>query len=155
MVRTQAALVAAATLALAPAATLALAPAAHAAKPKKGADYTGETSQGEVVSFAISANGKRVVELATSLTYKCTGEHDGQAGSFVLDTIKVKGGRFSAEQELHPTSEGSVVEGGFGTATGTFKRRGKRATGTIRSRISLTGGETCDSGKVRFAVTLL
>ena len=136
-------------------ATLALAPAAHAAKPKKGADYTGETSQGEVVSFGISANGKRVVELATSLVYTCTGDHDGQSGSFVLDAIKVTGGRFKAEQELHPTSETSVVQGGVGTATGTFKRRGRRATGTIRSRITLAGGETCDSGKVRFAVTLL
>jgi len=147
MVRTQVALVAAATLALAP--------AAHAASPQRGADYTGETSQGEVVSFGVSSNGKRVLELATSLTYRCSGEHDGQAGSFVLDTIKVKRGRFTAEQELHPTSETSVVQGGVGTATGTFKRRGRRATGTIRSRITLAGGETCDSGKVRFAVALL
>ena len=147
MVRTQVALVAAATLALAP--------AAHAATPKKGADYTGETSQGELLSFGVSSNGKRVVELATSLVYRCTGEHDGESGSFVLDTIKVTGGRFTAEQELHPTSETSVVQGGVGTATGTFKRRGRRATGTIRSRIALSSGETCDSGKVRFAVTLL
>lgn len=147
MVRTQVALVAAATLALAP--------AAHAATPKKGADYTGETSQGQLLSFGVSSNGKRVLELATSLVYKCTGEYDGESGSFVLDTIKVKGGRFTAQQELHPTSETSVVQGGVGTATGTFKRRGRRATGTIRSKITLSSGETCDSGKVRFAVTLL
>ena len=147
MVRTQVALVAAATLALAP--------AAHAATPKKGADYTGETSQGEVLSFGVSSNGKRVIELATALVYKCTGEHDGQSGSFVLDEIKVKGGRFKSEQELHPTSETSVVQGGLGTATGTFKRRGNRATGTIRSKITLHSGESCDSGKVRFAVSLL
>ena len=147
MVRTQVALVAVAALALAP--------AAHAATPKKGADYTGETSQGELVSFGISSSGKKVVELATSLVYKCTGEHDGQSGSFVLDTINVKRGRFKAEQELHPTSATSVVQGGVGTATGTFKRRGRRATGTIRSRLTLSSGETCDSGKVRFAVSLL
>lgn len=147
MVRTQIALVAAATLALAP--------AAHAAKPKKGADYGGTTAQGEFVSFGVSSNGKRVVELATSLVYTCTGEHDGDAGSFVLDVIKVKGGKFRAEQQLFPTSESSVVQGGVGTAVGTFKRRGRRATGTIRSRIKLSGGETCDSGKVRFAAELL
>ncbi len=147
MVRTQVALVAAATLALAP--------VAHAATPMKGADYTGETSQGEAVSFGVSSDGKRVVELATALTYRCTGEHDGQSGSFVLDTIKVKKGRFKSEQELHPTSETSVVQGGTGTATGTFKRRGRRATGTIRSKLTLNTGETCDSGRVRFAVTLL
>ena len=149
MVRTQVALAAAAAL------TLALAPAAHGAAPKKGADYSGTTSQGEVVSFGVSSSGKRVVELATSLTYKCTGEHDGQAGSFVLDTIKVKGGKFKAQQELFPTSATSVVQGGMGTAVGTFKRQGKRTTGTIRSRITLAGGETCDSGKVRFAATVL
>jgi hypothetical protein len=147
MVRTQVALVAVATLALAP--------AAHAASPKKGADYTGQTAQGEVVSFSVSKSGKRVVELATSLTYKCSGEHDGQAGSFVLDTMKVKGGAFSAQQELHGTTEASVVQGGTGRATGTFKRKGRRATGTIRSQITLNTGETCDSGKIKFAVTLL
>jgi hypothetical protein len=148
MVRTQVALAAAA-------ATMALAPAAHAAAPKSGADYTGTTSQGEALSFSVSSSGKRLVEMATSLVYTCTGEHDGQAGSFVLDTIKVKGGKFRAEQELFPTSEGSVVQGGMGTAVGTFKRRGRRATGTIRSQLKLAGGETCDSGKVRFAATLL
>jgi hypothetical protein len=148
MVRTQAALAAAAL-------ALALAPAAQAATPKKGADYAGTTSQKEALSFGVSASGKRVVELATTLVYTCTGEHDGQAGSFVLDTIKVKGGKFRAEQELFPTSETSVVRGGMGTAVGTFKRRGRRATGTIRSRITLSGGETCDSGKVRFAAELL
>jgi hypothetical protein len=147
MVRTQAALVVAATLALAP--------AAHAAAPRSGGDYTGETSQGEVVSFGVSSNGKRMVELVTSLVYRCTGEHDGQSGSFVLDTIKVKRGRFKSAQQLHPTSETSVVQGGLGTATGTFKRRGRRATGTIRSKIELNTGETCDSGKVRFAADLL
>lgn len=147
MVRTQVALVAAATLALAP--------AADAATPKKGAYYSGETAQGEVISFGISSNGRRVLDLATALTYRCTAENDGGVGSFVLDTIKVRGGRFSAEQELHPTSATSVVQGGVGTATASFKRRGRRATGTIRSRISLNSGETCDSGKVRFAVNLL
>ena len=147
MVRTSAALVAAATLALAP--------AAHAASPQKGSDYSGTTSQGELVSFGVSPDGKHMVELATSLTYRCTGDHDGQAGSFVLDTIRVKNGRFSARQELFPTSETSVVQGGMGTAVGTFKRKGRRTTGTIRSKITLSGGETCDSGKVRFAATVL
>ena len=148
MVRTQVALVVAA-------ATLALAPAAGAATPKKGAYYVGETTQGEAISFGVSSNGKRVIDLATALTYKCTAENDGGSGSFVLDTIKVKGGSFDAEQELHPTSATSVVQGGVGTAKATFKRRGKRATGTVRSRITLNTGETCDSGRVRFAVSLL
>jgi hypothetical protein len=142
-------------IALAAAAMLALAPAAHAAKPKKGADYAGSTSQDEFVSFGVSSNGKRVVELATSLVYRCTGEHDGDVGSFVLDEIKISGGKFKAQQELFPTSESSVVQGGVGTAVGTFKRRGRRATGTIRSRISLASGETCDSGKVRFVANLM
>ena len=129
--------------------------AAQAASPKKGAEYGGETSQGELVSFVISANGKRVVDLATSLTYKCTGEHDGQSGSFVLDSIKVKKGKFTSKQTLYGTSEESVVQDGVGTATGTFKRKGKRATGRIRSQLKLRSGETCDSGTVTFSVDLL
>ena len=147
--RKNAALVAVATLALA-------APgAAHAAKPAKNSVYSGETSQGELLSFVTSKNGKRVIDLATSLTYSCTGEHDGQAGSFVLDEIKVKGGSFESTQELQGTTETSVVQGGTGVARGTFKRKGKRVSGKIRSQLTLHNGETCDSGLVTFAVTLL
>ncbi len=148
MKRIQAGLAAIAILALAPA-------AAHAAGPQKGAEYAGETSQGELVSFAVSPTGKQVVDLATSLTYRCTGEHDGESGTFVLDAIAVKNGRFTSKQTLYGTSEGSAVQEGVGTATGTFKRKGRRATGKLRSKLTLQGGETCDSGTVRFAVDLL
>jgi hypothetical protein len=147
-VRTKAGIAAALTLALA-------APGvATAATPKKNAGYTGETSQGEVVSFVTSKSGKRVIDLATSLTYKCTGEHDGQSGSFILDTIKVKGGKFTSTQELSGTAESSPVQDGTGVAKGTFKRRGKRVTGRIRSQLTLRTGETCDSGNVSFIATL-
>ena len=134
--------------------TVAAPGAAHAASPQKNAGYTGTTSQGEVVSFVTSANGKRVVDLATSLTYRCSGEHDGQAGSFVLDEIKVRSGRFSATQDLHGTSAESVVQEGTGIAKGTFKRRGRRVSGKIRSQLTLRSGETCDSGTVTFAAAL-
>ena len=144
------------TAGLAAAALLALAPTtAQAAKPAKDGEYAGQTSQGQLISFAVAPNGKRVVDLATSLTYRCTGEHDGQPGSFVLDTIKVKGGRFTTKQTLYGTSETSVVQDGAGSASGTFKRRGRRATGRIRSTLTLRGGETCDSGTVTFSVEQL
>ena len=144
------------TAGLAAAALLALAPAtAQAAKPAKGAEYAGQTSQGELVSFAVTPNGKRVVDLATTLTYRCTGDHDGQPGSFVLDSIKVKGGRFATKQTLWGTSDTSVVQDGVGTATGTFKRRGRRASGRLRSTLTLRSGETCDSGTISFSVERL
>ena len=147
--RTKAGIAAALTLALA-------APgAAHAASPKKNAAYTGETSQGEVVSFVTSKSGKRVIDLATALTYKCTAEHDGQAGSFILDAIRVKGGKFTSKQDLNGTAEASPVQGGLGVAKGTFKRKGRRVTGRIRSQLTLRSGETCDSGVVTFTATLL
>ena len=148
MVRTKAGVAVLAALALVPA-------AAVGAEPRKGADYTGTTAQGEVISFTIAPNGKRVAELATSLVYKCTGEHDGQSGTFVLDSIRIKNGRFVAKQVLYGTSETSVVEGGTGTVKGTFKRRGSRAGGVLRSRLELRSGETCDSGAVSFKVSLL
>ncbi len=147
--RNYAALAAAAALALAAPA------AAQAAKPVKDSVYSGETSQGEVLSFVTSKSGKRVIDLATTLTYRCTGTHDGQFGSFILDEIKVKDGRFTSRQDLQGTSEASVVQGGTGTAKGTFKRRGKRVSGKIRSTLTLRDGETCDSGLVTFAATLL
>jgi hypothetical protein len=148
-VRNYGALVAVAALALA------VPGAAHAASPAKNSVYSGETSQGEVLSFVTSKNGKRVIDLATTLTYRCTGAHDGQGGSFILDEIKVKGGRFRSTQELQGTSELSVVQSGTGIARGTFKRRGKRVSGKIRSQLTLRDGETCDSGLVTYAVTLL
>jgi hypothetical protein len=148
MLRTRAGIAAALAL------TLAVPGAAEAASPKKNAAYTGKTSQGEVVSFVTSKSGKRVIDLATSLTYTCSGEHDGQAGSFILDEIKVKSGKFSARQELHGTAEESVVQEGTGIAKGTFKRRGRRVTGRVRSQLTLRSGETCDSGTVTFTATL-
>lgn len=148
MLRTKAGIAAALAL------TLAVPGAAQAAAPKKNADYTGTTSQGEVVSFVTSKSGKRVIDLATALTYTCTGEHDGQSGSFVLDKIAVKGGKFSSKQELHGTAEASPVQDGTGVAKGTFKRKGRRVTGRIRSQLTLRTGETCDSGVVTFTATL-
>ena len=147
--RTKAGIAAALTLALAAPA------AAEAATPKKNASYSGETSQGEVISFVTSKSGKRVIDLATGLTYTCTGEHDGQAGSFILDTIKIKGGKFTSTQDLTGTAEDSPVQDGTGVAKGSFKRRGKRVTGRIRSQLTLRSGETCDSGVVTFTATLL
>jgi hypothetical protein len=146
--RTKAGIAAALVLALA------VPGAAQAASPKKNAGYTGTTSQGEVVSFVTSKSGKKVIDLATALTYTCTGEHDGQSGSFILDRINVKGGKFSSRQELHGTAEESVVQDGTGIAKGTFKRRGRRVTGRIRSQLTLRSGETCDSGVVTFTATL-
>jgi hypothetical protein len=149
MLRTKAGIAAALALALA-------APgAAQAASPKKNSGYTGETSQGEVISFVTSKSGKRVIDLATSLVYKCSGEFDGESGSFILDTIAVKGGKFTSKQELHGTAEESVVQEGTGIAKGTFKRRGKRVSGKIRSQLTLRTGETCDSGTVTFSATLI
>jgi hypothetical protein len=142
--------------ATATAALLALAPAASAALPVKGAGYMGKTSQGETIAFDVSKSGKRVLGLETALTYTCDGDHNGQSGSFVLDDVKVKtAGAFKSDQTLRGTSSESVVQGGVGTVKGTFKRKGKKATGSIRSTLQLNTGETCDSGKVKFSVSLL
>jgi hypothetical protein len=138
------------TLALAIAVALCLPVAASAATPRKGSGYLGSTSQGEMLTFDVSKSGNRMLALETSLTYTCTGEHDGQGGSFILDDIKVKDGKFSSKQTLKGTSETSVVASGLGTLKGSFKRKGNRARGTIRSTLQLSSGETCDSGKVKF-----
>ena len=129
---------------------LALAAPAQASSPKPGASYLGSTSQGELIGFDVSKSGKKVLALDTSLTYTCTGEHDGQAGSFVLNDIKVKASVFSSKQTLKGTSATSVVSSGLGTIKGTFKTKGSRAKGSLRSKLELTGGETCDSGRVTF-----
>jgi hypothetical protein len=140
---------------LATAAVLALVPAASAATPRKGAGYMGKTSQGETIAFDVSKTGKRVLGLETALTYTCDGEHDGQSGSFVLDDIKLKSGAFRSEQTLRGTSSESIVQSGFGTVKGTFKRKGNKASGSLRSTLQLNSGETCDSGKVKFSVSIL
>jgi hypothetical protein len=144
------------TSALAIALVLLLAPAASAATPRKGAGYMGRTSQGETIAFDVSTNGKLIVGLETALTYTCTAEHDGQSGYFTLDEVKLRAkGSFASRQTLRGISAESVVQGGVGTVKGSFKRKGKRATGAIRSKLTLSSGETCDSGKVKFEVSLL
>ena len=143
-----------ATLGLAVALALVPAAAAQAAKPAKDAEYAGRTSQGEAISFVTSSDGSVVLDVWTDLTYRCTGEHDGQAGSFVLPAVEVRGSRFRATQTLRGTSSESVVAGGSGTVKGTFKRKGRRARGSLRSRLELAGGEICDSGRVAFDVKL-
>ena len=135
---------------LAAAAALAASPPAPAATPLKGAAYAGKTSQRQALWFEVSEDGRSLIGLETRLTYTCTGEHDGQAGTFVLDDVRIRGGRFSARQALTGASDTSAVSGGVGTLKGSFKRRGSRAAGTVRSTLELEGGETCDSGRVRF-----
>lgn len=147
--RTPAALALAVALALGPAA------AARAASPLKGGAYIGSTAQDETLSFLVADDGRTVLELSTTLTYRCTGEHDGQAGSFVLADVRIKRGRFTTRQDLKGTTASSVVSGGVGRMKGVFKRKGNRAKGSLRSTLTLTGGETCDSGRVRFSADVL
>lgn len=61
-------------------ATLLVAASALAARPTKGGHYSGRTSQGKKISFAVSANGKRLVDVHFSLRLTCSNGYHSTIG---------------------------------------------------------------------------
>jgi hypothetical protein len=115
---------------------LALVPAiAIAAVPKNGS-WSGDTRQGESVSFAVK-NGK-VKNLKVNWNAKCGGmEVDGK--STFGGKFDASGGKFRAD------ASNGYVKGNFPSK--------KRAEGTLRFKPRIftgTGYVTCDTGKIHW-----
>jgi hypothetical protein len=135
---------------------------------KKGATYTGITSQGTtacrggnkndqpcVVSATVSKNGKKVVRLLVKFTAACDDTNVYQDAT-IFTGLKVTKGKFSAKATYHQTlSDGTKVTNAVQTH-GKFKRRNKKFSllGDYRvgSDVTFTDGSKthCASGKVTF-----
>lgn len=124
---------------------LTLVAGALASKPTAGATYTGHYSgrPTEGITFKVSANGKKVIDLSVATPFKCNGGCGGvgspNSGSATIN----KAGKFHAVLNIpgvgpHPKPEGTD------TVTGTFGKHGE-AKGTVTSHFSHgSGGETVD-----------
>jgi hypothetical protein len=129
--------------ALAATMTLALAGAALASKPTAGATYTGHYtgSPTEGLTFKVSGNGKKVIDLAVDTPFKCGGGCGG-VGSAKAGTATIsKAGKFNVVLKILAPGPGAQAEG-TDTVTGTFGKHGQ-AKGTVTSHFfHSSSGET-------------
>src|SRR5579871_1886672 len=114
-------------------ATLAVATAASASSAVKGASYTGSYSDGaaNAISFKVSANGKKVIDLNVSTPIKCQGGCGGIGSASPASASIAKNGKFKVTLNL-VFPPGSNKSEGTETVTGEFLKHGT-ATGTVSS----------------------
>jgi hypothetical protein len=128
--------------ALAAATVLASAGVALASDAIRGASYSGHY-QGratDTISFTVSANGKRVVDLSVSTPFKCGGGCGGVESPSGGSALISKKGKFEATLKL--MEPGSTQVYGSDTVTGTFLKHGK-AIGKVSSHFNRgSAGET-------------
>ncbi len=119
--------------ALAAVATLAVASVAIASHAVKGASYIGSYSDGatDAISFKVSPNGKKVVELTVSTPITCQGGCGGIGSGSPASAKISKKGAFKVTLNLD-FPPGSNKSEGTETVTGKFLKQGF-ATGTVSS----------------------
>jgi hypothetical protein len=150
---------------------LAAVPAVDASTPppqKKGATYTGITSQGTtacrsgnnndqpcVVSAKVSKNGKKVVRLLVKFTAACEDTNVYQDAT-IFAGLKITKGKLSVKAIYDETlSDGTKVTNAV-QAHGKFKRKNKKFSllgdYQVGSEVTFTDGSKthCASGKVTF-----
>ena len=115
------------------AAALVSAGIAFAAHQVRGASYGG-TYQGRTgtsITFKVSANGKKVIDLSADTLFKCSGGCGG-VGSATAGTAKISSkGTFKATLKIMAPGSTTKSEG-TDTITGKFVSHG-RAKGTVAS----------------------
>jgi hypothetical protein len=127
---------------LAAAAALASAGIALASDASRGALYSGHYAgrSTEVISFKVSANGTKVIDLSVTTPFKCNGGCGGVESPSGGSARISKSGKFKATLKL--TFPGSPKAIGSDTVIGTFHEHGK-AKGTVTSHFNSSGaGET-------------
>jgi hypothetical protein len=123
-------------------ATLAVAAVAPASNAVKGGSYVGSYSDGaqNAISFKVSANGKKVVELTLETPIKCKGGCGGVATASGGSASISKQGRFKVKLNL-VFPPGSHKSEGTETVTGKFLKHGV-AKGIVSSHFN--GGDSSD-----------
>jgi hypothetical protein len=113
--------------------TLVVAAVASASNAVKGGSYTGSYSDGatNAISFKVSANGKRVVDLTVSTPITCKGGCGGIGSASPASASISKSGKFKVKLNL-VFPPGSNRSEGTETVTGKFLKHGS-ASGTVSS----------------------
>jgi hypothetical protein len=136
----------------------AVAAAAAYAAVKPNAKYTGETSQGKRVDLRTSPTGGSVKGFVITRVLKCAASSGTQKvrGTFrqTSGQMVIKAdGSFAGGGKVTPTAGGTIKRGVF-SLKGRFGPRGRAARGTYRERVRLGDGTRCDTGKIRYRVSL-
>ncbi len=121
---------------------LALAGVALASNATPGATYTGHYvgRPTDEISFKVSANGKKVIDLAVDTPFKCGGGCGG-VGSPNAGSASISKGKFKTVLKILAPGPGATAEG-TDTVTGTFGKHGE-ARGTVTSHFyRSSSGET-------------
>lgn len=128
---------------LAVTAALTLAGVALASNATPGATYVGHY-QGrptDQISFKVSANGKKVIDLSVDTPFKCNGGCGGVGSASAGSASISKSGKFEAVLKIHAPGPGAKAEG-TDTVSATFGKHGE-ARGTVMSHFYKTSsGET-------------
>jgi hypothetical protein len=123
-------------------ATLAVGTVALASGAVKGASYIGSYSDGatDAISFKVSPNGKKVIDLTVSTPITCQGGCGGIGSGSPASTSISKKGKFKVTLNLD-FPPGSNKSEGTETVTGKFLKQGF-AAGTVSSHFK--GGTSSD-----------
>ncbi len=125
-------------VAIAVAAALASAGIALAAKQVKGASYVGHYKGAavtiEAVSFKVSANGRKVIDLSVETPFKCGGGCGGVGSPTGGSAPITRQGTFKVKLKIPAPGPPGKSEG-TDTVTGTFHAHG-RASGTVTSHFN-------------------
>ncbi|HTZ63815.1 MAG TPA: hypothetical protein VMB51_06895 [Solirubrobacteraceae bacterium] len=124
------------------AAALTIAGGALASTATPGATYTGHYlgRPTDEISFKVSANGKKLIDLMVDTPFKCNGGCGG-VGTPNAGSASISKGKFKAVLKIPAPGPGAQAEG-TDTVTGTFAKHGQ-AKGTVASHFySSSSGET-------------
>jgi hypothetical protein len=109
--------------------------AALATAPQKGWTYTTQPRAKVFVTFRVSANGKRVVNLGAGIAVKCKGGAGGFPSARPGSGAITSRGTFTVVLKLYPPGPAGRKSSGTDTVTGRFIAGGK-ATGTVRTHFN-------------------
>ncbi len=124
-------------------ATFVLGGVAVASSATAGATYVGHYKgrSTDQITFKISANGKKVIDLSVATPFKCNGGCGGVGSPSPGSASISKSGKFKAVLTINAPGSTTKAEG-TDTVTGTFGKHGE-ATGTVKSHFNRSSsGET-------------
>lgn len=117
-------------------AALSTAGVALAAAPQKGWTYSTQATAKVLVTFKVSADGRKLTNLNAGIAVKCNGSAGGFPSARRPGSGNItKKGIFKVVLKLYPPGAAGQKSSGTDTVIGKFVRGGK-ATGTVRTRFN-------------------
>lgn len=123
----------------------------YAATPRKGASFTGLSSQKGAIAFRVANTGRTMEIVVVRFVRTCSNNL-----TVVSEYVPAKPDRIRVSRKGAFSKVINIFAANGGTGTFTFGGRfgtRQRATGTFQEKLTFPDGVTCDSGVVRFSAT--